>query len=388
MTEGKPKPLVSVERQFETDVATGDTQVRMFVKMYFEARDSGLLADIGDVRWRTLCCLSTYMDAHGRCSPSQARVARDLGISRQQANQRIQALAAYRFEGRPVVRIEKARRCSERGQRWANNVYFIQPISGLGIFSDRRGTQIGGDRPMSRKPDIGSTVSALPVSGVPDTNKSHSLNEIHTPERVSLGSVDRESEERAVQLVRLFHERRGHSPGRQPRPKEVRQARALVVEHGLEAARGIVEFALTRAERTRFPMEHFGAVLSYADEAIESERRSRARRERQACQPSSSAFEDWRRHQIDRARERLGPHEIEALEEAVRSELLDELDDEGTLGFGLLLRTRVDALIALDCGIDRKAFQGQRDSRRLSGTCECSTSTEEDSTRRRGVGSA
>ena len=42
-TESPPqrKTLVSVERQYETDVATGQTATRMFVKMYFAARDSG-----------------------------------------------------------------------------------------------------------------------------------------------------------------------------------------------------------------------------------------------------------------------------------------------------------------------------------------------------------
>jgi len=387
MTEEKPKPLVSIERQFETDVTTGNTQVRMFVKMYFEARDSGLLADIGDVRWRTLCCLSTYMDAQGRCSPSQARLARDLGISRQQANQRIQALAAYRFQGRPVVRIEKSRRSSERGQRWANNVYFIQPISGLGIFSDRRSADGGARTPMSRKADIGSAVSASPVSGTPDINKSQIQNEIHTPDRVSHDFSGRESEAHAEQLVRLFHARRGHSPNRKPRPQEVQQARALIEEHGLGTARGILEFALTCAERTRFEMEHFGAVLSYAAEAIESERRSRSRRERKACPRSSSDFEVWRRRQIEKARENLNASELEALEEAVRAELLDEFDGEETLGFGLLFRSRVDALIALDCGIDRKAFRRQLDSRSSSGSSESSVHMG-DATLRRRVGSA
>lgn len=117
----REQPLVSVERQYETDLATGKTQSRMFVKMYFEARDSGLLADIGDIRWRTLCCLATYMDADGQCRPSQARVARDLGISRQQANKRIRSLAEYRFEGRAVLRVEKT--------RLINDNYFCRPTT-------------------------------------------------------------------------------------------------------------------------------------------------------------------------------------------------------------------------------------------------------------------
>ena len=49
-----PKKLVSVERQTETDISTGKTETRLFVKMYFEARDSGLLADMPDDIWKML----------------------------------------------------------------------------------------------------------------------------------------------------------------------------------------------------------------------------------------------------------------------------------------------------------------------------------------------
>ena len=65
------KPLVSVEFQTEVDVATGSRQRRMFVKMYFGARDSGLLAAIPGELWKMLCCLATYMNEDGNCYPTQ-----------------------------------------------------------------------------------------------------------------------------------------------------------------------------------------------------------------------------------------------------------------------------------------------------------------------------
>ena len=68
----KRKPLVTVEFQTEVDVATGNREKRMFVKMYFDARDSGLLAALPDELWKTLCCLATYIDEDGKCYPSQA----------------------------------------------------------------------------------------------------------------------------------------------------------------------------------------------------------------------------------------------------------------------------------------------------------------------------
>ena len=44
MDDPKRKPLVTVEFQIEVDIATGDRERRMFVKMYFEAPDPGLEA--------------------------------------------------------------------------------------------------------------------------------------------------------------------------------------------------------------------------------------------------------------------------------------------------------------------------------------------------------
>jgi biotin operon repressor len=132
----KRKPLVSVEFQTEVDLATGHPERRMFVKMYFDARDSGLLADIGDRRWRTVCALATYMDEKGCCYPSQARIAKDLGTTRESVNRRVQELLAYRFQGRPVVVVQKARLATPQGGRWANNVYQILPVTGFQIFGD------------------------------------------------------------------------------------------------------------------------------------------------------------------------------------------------------------------------------------------------------------
>lgn len=178
------KPLVSVEFQTEVDISTAIPERRMFLKMYFEARDSGLLADIGDRRWRTLCTLATYMDERGLCYPSQARMAKDLGIYRQRVNERIQELLAYRFQGRPIITIRKARLSTVHGGRWANNVYQILPVTGLQIFGDESSAdgesaeepqneaaesnvRKAGHRPMSAKPDTGN----------PDTNQIHSLNQ-------------------------------------------------------------------------------------------------------------------------------------------------------------------------------------------------------------------
>ena len=179
-----PKRLLSVEFQSEVDVPTGNVERRMFLKMYFDARDSGLLADIGDRRWRTLSALATYMDEKGLCYPSQARIAKDLGIHRQRVNERIKELLEFRFQGRPVITVRKARLSTRNGGRWANNVYQILPVTGFHIFSDHTSaTATTHSRDLENRPSnpyvrkSGHTpVSANPDTGNPDTNQNHIFN--------------------------------------------------------------------------------------------------------------------------------------------------------------------------------------------------------------------
>jgi biotin operon repressor len=130
--EQRRKPLVTVEFQREVDLATGRGETRRFVKMYFDARDSGLLASLPDELWKTLCLLATYLDENGYCYPSQEKLAKDLNIGRQALNQRIQRLKEFRFDGNPVLSIERVRIHSEKGPtRWSNNVYYVHAIAGL-----------------------------------------------------------------------------------------------------------------------------------------------------------------------------------------------------------------------------------------------------------------
>ncbi|MCH9013694.1 MAG: helix-turn-helix domain-containing protein [Proteobacteria bacterium] len=130
------KTLVSIQIEKELDILDGKAgwEHRVFVKLYVAARTSGLLAEISDRDWKTLCTLATFMDEDGVCYPSQEQLARALQIHRATANDRIQSLAGFRFKGRPVLLISKRR---SQGRRFAANLYTILPISELKIF-DRK----------------------------------------------------------------------------------------------------------------------------------------------------------------------------------------------------------------------------------------------------------
>lgn len=166
----KRKPLVTVEFQTEVDVVTGERERRLFVKMYFEARQSGLLAAIPGELWKMLCVLATYMDENGDCYPTQERIARDLGLRRQRVNERIQALLNFRFSGRPVLTLKPKVRY--RG-RWNHNIYRIEPVSALKIFHNGDGSTMSGNPDMAPPP---RTVSASTDTVGTDTNKTHQIN--------------------------------------------------------------------------------------------------------------------------------------------------------------------------------------------------------------------
>ena len=123
---------IQIEKEF--DLLEKRWDQRVFVKLYVAARTSGLLAAISDRDWKTLCTLATFMDKDGKCYPSQARLARALRISRGSANVRIQSLARFRFEGNPVLLVERRIRRSRNGRRFDANRYTIMPVTQLKIF--------------------------------------------------------------------------------------------------------------------------------------------------------------------------------------------------------------------------------------------------------------
>jgi hypothetical protein len=187
------KPLVSVEFQTEVDVATGDRERRMFIKMYFEARDSGLLAAIPGELWKMLCCLATYMNEDGNCYPTQDRIARDLGIRRQRVNERIQDLLNFRFQGQPVLSLKPKTRF--RG-RWSNNVYRIQPVSALKIFDKTEVPTVSANPDMAEnRPTVSaSTDTVITDTAGTDTNQMQRLTR-----RLNVNDLEKSALKKGVQ---------------------------------------------------------------------------------------------------------------------------------------------------------------------------------------------
>jgi len=127
-----PVMEVAIERSF--DILEKSWESRVFTKLYHSLRTSGLLGKLSDKDFRTLVCLSTFMDSDGRCFPSQEALAQALGISRTAVTKRVKSLLAFRWQGKPLISAKKVR--SPKG-KFDNTVYTILPESSLRIFDNK-----------------------------------------------------------------------------------------------------------------------------------------------------------------------------------------------------------------------------------------------------------
>lgn len=392
------RPLVSVERQTEHDLFTGEQVERRFVKMYFEARESGLLADIPDELWKTLCALATYIDDKGECFPSQETLARDLGIGRQAVNTRVKRLREYRFQGQAVLGVSRNRTRTKKGQtRWGSNVYQLLPVTGFTFGRKGRGVTTP-ESSVSRSDDIED--DSVSMSPGHDIEPNHSQGQespkselsmspsvspqtrhkqertriqIHTPppddpERSSLHEspevcvgLDLENsggqKTEVEDLVQRFHGGVGSATNRRASKRELEQAVGLLERLGQPRAEALVDYALGAAKETNFKMRHFGAVLGYEAEAEEALRRNEQRRLR-AQREERERFEkdlerryyDWRRQIVGEAIDAMDPDELETKRSLVARKL--EADGCNTrFGFDGLVRSYLEERVAAERGI-------------------------------------
>lgn len=131
-TNFTPVMEVAIEKSF--DVIDKSWESKVFTKLYHSLRVSGLLAKLSDKDFKTLVCLSTFMDANGRCYPSQQALAHALGISRTAVTKRIKSLLTFRWQGKPLVSACKVRNSIGK---FENTVYTILPESSLRIFDNK-----------------------------------------------------------------------------------------------------------------------------------------------------------------------------------------------------------------------------------------------------------
>jgi len=131
-----------------------------------------------------------------------------------------------------------------------------------------------------------------------------------------------------LEVVRLFHSLARDVSDYTPDAggREVRQAEKLLKTHGLEKVNFIIEYAVRRAETTKFRMQTFGAIQQYVSEALKSYDRVRAdeeqaRRMRAEKEEADQQEAEAIRH-AEEALKALTPDERQALYDEAKNDLV------------------------------------------------------------------
>ena len=76
---------------------------RLWIRIDLSIRISGLLAALGPQNLQTLLTLATYAAENGGRETPEEAIAADLQVDRSSAIRRLDALCAFRWQGRPLV---------------------------------------------------------------------------------------------------------------------------------------------------------------------------------------------------------------------------------------------------------------------------------------------
>ena len=264
---GQRNTLVSVEFQDEIDLATGERTSRMFLKMYFDAYESGLLGALPAKLWQMLCAVSVHMDREGFCHPSHAGMAAKLGLKRETVSRRMKELLDFRFEGKPVITLERPSSKNPVTGTFSANRYRVLPISGLQFARPKEETHVTKKSPGKTKTQVTKTSPGnVPVTKKPgDENVTLTRTKNSTRTTQQNVCVDGKGEK---ELLAHFHQAFGRPEQGRFLKKEVVLAREVLANYGEEAALYLVDYVKQEAPNTNFSPRYFHAVEGYVDAAM------------------------------------------------------------------------------------------------------------------------
>lgn len=124
--------MLHIEITKTYDATSQEWASSVYTKLYVSFFTSGLMAQLGDKRAMTLLAIASFMDESGECYPTQEKIAQRLGITRQNANTRINSLLAFRWNDRPIIERVKIR--NPRVSPNEFSVYTILPLAQVAKF--------------------------------------------------------------------------------------------------------------------------------------------------------------------------------------------------------------------------------------------------------------
>jgi hypothetical protein len=107
----------------------------VYLRLYLSAFSSGLVADLKPTNFTVLMTICSYMDAEGRCYPTQEQLSERSGLSKTTVNKAVNFLLEYTVSGVPLI----SREIRQKGA-FKNSVYKVNPISQVAIFGGTAAT--------------------------------------------------------------------------------------------------------------------------------------------------------------------------------------------------------------------------------------------------------
>jgi hypothetical protein len=165
---------------------------------------------------------------------------------------------------------------------------------------------------------------------------------------------ERKKQEQPLRLVEKFYQNlyhRGDLSGMVILDKEIDYAKTLLETYSTEEVTDLIFYTLDTASSTKFPIRSFGGVKVYLNAWL-AEKATRAKQaameQKKVAQVKEQRLRDqyeiWWRQEVARIRETVPAAEIEVLQDAETTRLMEE--HQNPLSFPLLVRVGTDARLA------------------------------------------
>lgn len=122
--------MITISRHREFNALTKKAMDSLYLRVYLEAFESGLVAKMKPTDFTVFLAICSYMNENGTCYPTQQQLAKRCGISKTTVNSSVKSLLDFRLEGQPIL----FRKFAKTGNK-LNSVYTINPLSQVAIFN-------------------------------------------------------------------------------------------------------------------------------------------------------------------------------------------------------------------------------------------------------------
>jgi hypothetical protein len=158
----------------------------------------------------------------------------------------------------------------------------------------------------------------------------------------------------ATRVVQYFYQRFHGVAAAAPPTRALRQAEALIAEHGEALAQFVVDIAHRDAQKTQYHPSHFGGILGYVPGALQAyaQRQLRTAQEQEDAQAAQlrTAYDAFVQQALARYKAAMSSEELTALKAAVQGQVTADRTIP-PFARAMEVRLRTDATLLAQAGI-------------------------------------